>query len=188
MELEEENTELTEQQKNDLFIHVCYKSIQNIAAKVILILLLFIAYVSLRLYFRGNALLVYFSYKQLLYYCTVSFFSSSIYSIVIISHLSTEISLKKLFFSILEGITLLCCYLIWGLFIFCIIFIGFYSLSDFRYGFSVFPIIKFFLFGVGGLYGLQSISHLLNIGKSLSDKKPPFEIISYIHRYKLMKE
>ena len=180
-----ETEDYTHEEKDNAFIHIYWETVKMQTGNAVLPFFLFIIYALLRIIFRGNIEIFHLSYKQILYFSIASFLTILIHSLANINNLEKKFSLRTFYVAGLEGLSLAFSYMAWLFYIYCIVFIGLLSLLDFKYGFSIFPIIKLFLFGAGGIYGLIALSHLLKVGNMLSNKKEPNSIVNYIFKNKL---
>lgn len=175
--MEESLDNFSDKEKDDFFIHVCYRTIQERITVAIIPLIFFIIYISIRLIARGNAVLFYVTYKQILFYAIASIVVIFIYGFSIISHLSAFINkkiiltLRSSIAAMVEGLSQAFLYAVSAFLVYCIVFIGIKSLFDLKYGFSIYPFIKLLIFALGGIYALLPIFHLLKLGKLLSEKK-----------------
>ena len=96
-----------------------------------------------------------------------------------------EKSLFNIFLSGLLGIIPAICNLTILLFFFYLIFYrGFWSISEFRNGFSFIPILKLIFFVGFGFYGYTGFSHLYQLRRLLKVNKKD-EAISYVVKHKL---
>lgn len=175
------------QEHDDAFVNIYYEAVKKQFSNAVMPFFLFITYLSSRLIFRGNAIIYYLSYREILYCSIGSILMVFIYSVTNLNNLDKQISMKKFLIAGLEGFSRGICFIVWFFYIYCIIFVGIYSLWNFRYGFSIFPIIKVLLFSGFGLHGLRALSHLLIIGKMLSKRESKSNIVAYLEKYKIFK-
>lgn len=153
-------------------------------ARVVLTFFGYSIYCIIRLIVKGNSNdTAYLSYTDILMGSCAFLILSYIYPYISFNTPTDKLSLKRIAYSISEELLYWASFIIWFFFIYCISIIGFWSLHDFSYGFSFFPIIKFFVFGVGGIYGFLSFCHLINIARMVAEKKTHTEIIAYIIKY-----
>jgi hypothetical protein len=169
--------EITTQEKDNFFIHVCFNTLKSIGGRIITPLLVFTVYAVLRVKFRGNTSVFYLSYLQILYFSLAAIVILFTYATTVIFHLNDFMdkkigfSGKKILIAMLEGLSLAFTYIVIVFYAYCIIVVGIGSLLDFKNGFSIFPISKLVLFCFFGLYGVLPIFNLLKLGKLLSNKK-----------------
>lgn len=178
--MEEDISIQTEILYNDL-IPVVLKSH---GARIVITFLAFSIYCIIRLVFKGNSNdTAYLSYTDILIGSCAFLLLSYVYPYIAFRSSLGKLSMKRIGLGITEEWLYWGCFSVWLFFGYCILITGFWSLHDFKYGFSLYPIIKVFIFGLGGIYGFWSFCHLINIARMAAENKSPSEIITYVIKY-----
>jgi len=192
------------QEKDNFFAKVILDTFNRLILIAILPFLFLLLFSTIRIFFKGNLELFYFSTKELLLLSALSiiivlaYYKASSYHFNDLIGLKFDLTKRRIIFSILEGLLLLLMFFVIIFYVYIILFLGVYSLWPLKNLFSFYVLIKSFIFIVLGLFGLRSAIHIMIITKYSRQQKEhldsdfargilQFRILEHIHKYKLTK-